>query len=171
MFLLLGLAREFIHIQAFDAENRHGQNQDWFFVLTKMGRMFFCQVLRNKPEGEKDTVCFQLCLWLNSLCSCYSPQKVQNSLAYIGQNVTHQSTCCGGQVLKNTAIVCEVKSRLFCVQALSISPIACIIQITVSTLVLEFGLQHNLFPASICLSLRDFYLEYWYWAKLAFWNL
>lgn len=118
--------------------------------------MFFCQVLRNKPAGEKDIVCSQLCLWLNSLCSCYSSQKVQNSLAYIGQNVTHQSTCRRGQILQNATVVCKVKTRLAHVQALSILPIACIIQITANTLVLEFGLQHNLFPASISLSLRDF---------------
>lgn len=60
---------------------------------------------------------FQLCFWLNSFCSCYSPQKVQSSLAYIGQKVTHQSTCWGDQILKKATVVFRVKTRLFNIQA------------------------------------------------------
>lgn len=119
--------------------------------------MFFCQVLRTKPEGEKDTICSQLCLWLNSLCSCYSPLKVQNSSVYIGRNVTHRSTCRGGQILQNTIIVCKIKPRLFHLRDLYISPIAWIIQVTANILQLEFGLQHKLFPTSTCLSPKAFF--------------
>lgn len=137
--------------------------------------MFFCQVLRTKPEGEKDTICSQLCLWLNSLCSCYSPLKVQNSSVYIGRNVTHRSTCRGGQILQNTIIVCKIKPRLFHLRDLYISPIAWIIQVTASILLLEFGLQHKLFPTSTCLSPKAFFFFFLFWmlllSKTCIWKL
>lgn len=72
--------------------------------------------------------------------------KKYKSLGCIGQNVT-QSTCWGAQILQNATIVYEVKIRLLHVQALNISPMASNVQITANTLVLELGLQHNLYPA------------------------
>lgn len=68
----------------------------------------------------------------------------------------------GGQILQNAAAVCRVSPKHLHVQALSILLIACIIQIIANSLALEFGLQLNLFLASICLSPRDLYLEYSY---------
>lgn len=68
----------------------------------------------------------------------------------------------GGQILQNIAAVCSVNPTHLHVQALSILLIACIIQIIANTLVLEFGLQLNLFLAYIYLSPRDFHLEYSY---------
>lgn len=74
----------------------------------------------------------------------------------------------GGQILQNIAAVCSVSPKHLHVQALSILLVACIIQIIANTLVLEFGLQLNLFLADICLSSRDFDLEYSSWAKFTF---
>lgn len=58
----------------------------------------------------------------------------------------------GGQILQNIAAVCSVSPKHLHVQAVSILLVACIIQIIANTLVLEFGLQLNLFLANICLS-------------------
>lgn len=68
----------------------------------------------------------------------------------------------GGQILQNATTVCRLSPRHLHVRALSILLIACIIQIIANTLVLEFGLQLNPFLASVCLSPRDFYVEYSY---------
>lgn len=68
----------------------------------------------------------------------------------------------GGRILQIIAAVCSVSPKHLHVQALSILLIACIFQIIANTLMLKFGLQLNLFLAYICLSPRDFHLEYSY---------
>lgn len=122
-----------------------GKIRTVYFVFKKMGRMFFCQVLRSKPEGEKDTMCFQLCIWLNSLCFCYHPQKVQKFRMY--RLKCDSKYVLGSPNIAKCHFVYEVKIRLLHVQALNISPMASNVQITANTLVLELGLQHNLYPA------------------------
>lgn len=88
----------------------------------------------------------------------FSSKCIKQFSIYIGQKVTHQSTCWEGWILQNTAIVCKVTCRLFNIQALCILPMACIIQIIAKTLLLEFGFQQNLFSTSTCLSLIDFFV-------------